>query len=37
LSYPAVVQASDGKVHITYTWKREKIRHVVVDPARMTN
>jgi len=37
LSYPAVVQSRDGKVHITYTWKREKIRYVVVDPARMTN
>jgi predicted neuraminidase len=35
LSYPAVVQARDGKVHITYTWKREKIRHAVVDPARI--
>ena len=37
LSYPAVVQARDGKVHITYTWKREKIRHVIVDPARIGN
>jgi predicted neuraminidase len=34
-SYPAVIQAADGRVHITYTWKREKIRHVVVDPARL--
>jgi predicted neuraminidase len=34
-SYPAVVQAADQRVHITYTWNRKKIRHVVVDPARL--
>ena len=34
-SYPAVIQAADGKVHITYTWKRLKMRHVVLDPAKL--
>ncbi|MBN1443165.1 MAG: exo-alpha-sialidase [Planctomycetes bacterium] len=35
-SYPAVIQASDGRVHITYTWKRQRIRHAVLDPARLS-
>ena len=34
-SYPAVIQARDGLVHITYTWQRQRIRHVVVDPAKL--
>jgi predicted neuraminidase len=34
-SYPAVIQASDGLVHVTYTWKRERIKHVTFDPAAL--
>jgi predicted neuraminidase len=34
-SYPAVIVSRDGLVHVTYTWKRRLIRHVVLDPARL--
>ena len=35
-SYPAVIQASDGKVHVTYTWTRKRIKHATLDPQALT-
>jgi len=34
-SYPAQIQTADGLVHITYTWNRKRIRHIVIDPERI--
>ncbi len=35
-SYPAIIQTNDGLVHATYTWKRQKVKHVVIDPTKLT-
>ena len=36
-SYPAIIQTKDGMVHITYTWHRKKMKHIVVDPKRIAS
>lgn len=34
-SYPSVIQTADGMVHVVYTWRRQRIKHVVIDPAKL--
>ena len=31
-SYPSVIQAADGTVHVVYTYQRKQIYHLVLDP-----
>ncbi len=30
-SYPSIIQGRDGKLHAIYTWRRQRIKHVVLD------
>jgi predicted neuraminidase len=34
-SYPAMIQTSDGLVHMTYTWNRRRVKHVTIDPRQL--
>lgn len=34
-SYPSVIQSADGMVHIVYTWRRQKIKYVKIDPSKI--
>ncbi len=33
-SYPTMIQAADGLIHIVYTWNRKTVKYVVLDPAK---
>ena len=35
-SYPALIQAGDGKLHLAYTWNRRHIKHLVYDPKEVS-
>lgn len=34
-SYPTMIQATDGKVHIVYTWNRKTVKYIVLDPQKL--
>ncbi len=34
-SYPAIIQTEDGKVHATYTYLRQSVKYVVIDPDKL--
>lgn len=34
-AYPCLVQAANGDLHITYTWGRKRIKHLVIDTSKL--
>ena len=34
-SYPALIETADGRLQMTYTWKRTHIQHIALDPAKL--
>ena len=35
-SYPSIIQAADGRLHVVYTHRRTHIQHVIVDVDELT-
>jgi predicted neuraminidase len=35
-SYPAIIEGADGRVHLTWTWNRRRIRHAVLTPGDLS-
>lgn len=31
-SYPSIIQSSDGMIHAIYTWRRERVKYMKIDP-----
>ncbi|MFL9830179.1 exo-alpha-sialidase [Flavobacterium sp. ST-87] len=36
-SYPAIIQGSDGMLHCVYTWRRQRIKYVKIDPSKLVS
>jgi len=36
-SYPSIIQGKDGMLHVVYTWRRQKIKYVKIDPAKLVS
>ena len=34
-SYPTVIQDDKGTIHVVYTWRRQTVKHVEIDPAKL--
>ena len=34
-SYPTMIQAEDGMVHIVYTWNRKTVKYIKLDPSKL--
>jgi alpha-L-rhamnosidase len=34
-SYPSIIQTKDGLLHVIYTWRRQKIKHAVINPKKL--
>ncbi|HEV7379434.1 MAG TPA: sialidase family protein [Dyadobacter sp.] len=34
-SYPSIIQSADGMLHVVYTWRRQRIKYVKIDPSQL--
>lgn len=34
-SYPSIIQGADGMIHVVYTWRRQHIKYMKIDPSKL--
>jgi len=34
-SYPSIIQGNDGYIHAIYTWRRQRIKYMKIDPKQL--